>query len=273
MRTHLLRLVLLVLLAISFVLAKASGTVLAVEPSADSVMAQGLQAYQRGSFDQALAAWKQAADLYERAGRTGEQSRALAQAAQASESLGQVSQALQQLELALTLAQQTGNRTQIATMMESLGRTYLAARKPDAAMQYLTQALAMAQADENRRLIAAIHNDLGITHVAQQHDADALTSFVASAQAAQGAGDRPLTVRARINAARMALKMHQPDKARDWLDLGRAGLPATSRLDAGHGRPPAAARSRRAGGSDDRGGADRRYKNALLCRGLPRSLI
>jgi tetratricopeptide (TPR) repeat protein len=26
-------------------------------------------------------------------------------------------------------------------------------------------------------------------------------------------------VRARINAARMALKMHQPDKARDWLDL------------------------------------------------------
>jgi CHAT domain-containing protein len=210
--------VLLVILATGFMLAKTSGTVAAVEPSADSVMAQGLQAYQRGSFDQALAAWKQAADLYEQAGKIGEQSRALAQAAQASESLGQVSQALQQLELALTLAQQTGDRTQIATMMESLGRTYLAARKPDAAMQYLSQALAMAQADENRRLIAAIHNDLGITHVAQQHDADALTSFVASAQAAQGAGDRPLTVRANINAARMAIKLNQPDKARDWLD-------------------------------------------------------
>jgi CHAT domain-containing protein len=181
-------------------------------------MTQGLQAYQRGSFDQALAAWKQAADLYERDGKVGDQSLALAQAAQASESLGQVSQALQQLELALTLAQQTGDRARIAAVMESLGRTYLAALKPDAAEQYLTQALAMAQADEDRRLIAAIHNDLGIAHVAQQHDADALAAFTTSAQEAQAAGDRPLTVRAHINAARMAMKLNQPDNARNWLD-------------------------------------------------------
>ena len=185
MRSHLVRLVLLFILATGFVLAKASGTVAALEPTPDSLMTQGLQAYQRGSFDQALAAWKQAADLYERDGKVGEQSRALAQAAQASESLGQVSQALQQLELALTLAQQTGDRAWIAAVMESLGRTYLAARKPDAAVQYLTQALAMAQADGDRRLIAAIHNDLGIAHVAQQHDADALAAFATSAQEAR----------------------------------------------------------------------------------------
>src|SRR4029077_19362733 len=85
------------------------------------------------------------------------------------------------------------------------------------AMQYLTQALAMAQADEDRRLIAAIHNDLGIAHVAQQHDKDALAAFASSAQEAQAAGDRPLTVRAHINAARVALKLNQPDRARNWL--------------------------------------------------------
>jgi tetratricopeptide (TPR) repeat protein len=218
MRTHLVRLVLLFILATGFVLAKASGTVAAVEPNPDTLMTQGLHAYQRGSFDQALAAWKQAAELYERHGRIEKQSRALAQAAQASESLGQVSQALQQLELALTLAQQTGDRARITAVMESLGRTYLAARKPDASVQYLTQALAMAQADGDPRLIAAIHNDLGIAYVAQQHDADALASFVTSAEGAQAAGDRPLTVRARINAARMALKLNQPDNARNWLD-------------------------------------------------------
>ena len=199
-------------------LAKASGTVAAVEPNPDTLMTQGLQAYQRGAFDQALAAWKQAAQLYEHQGKVREQSQALVQAAQASESLGQVSQALQQLELALTLAQQTGDRAWIAAVMESLGRTYLAARKPDAAMQYLNQALAMAKADGDRRLIAAIHNDLGIAHVAQQHDADALASFITSAQGAQAAGDRPLTVRAQINAARMASKLNQPDDARNWLD-------------------------------------------------------
>ncbi len=218
MRTQLVRIVLLFILATGFVLAKASGTVAAAEPNPDTLMTQGLQAYQRGSFDQALAAWKQAADLYERDGRIEKQSRALAQAAQASESLGQVSQALQQLELALTLAQQTGDRSRITAVMESLGRTYLAARKPDASVQYLTQALAMAQADGDRRLIAAIHNDLGIAHVAQQHDTDALAAFVTSAQEAQVAGDRPLTVRAHINAARMALKLNQPDNARNWLD-------------------------------------------------------
>src|SRR6185436_9197799 len=148
MKSNLVGLVLFFVLATGFVLTTASGTVFAVEPSPDTLMTQGLQAYQRGSFDQALTAWKQAADLYERDDKVGEQSRALVQAAQASQSLGQISQALQQLELALTLAQQTGHRTRIAVVMESLGRTYLVARKPDAAVQYLTQALAMAQADE-----------------------------------------------------------------------------------------------------------------------------
>ena len=210
---------LFVILATGFVLGQTAGTIAAIEPSADSLMQQGLHAYQRGSFYQALAAWKQAADLYERDGKVREQSRALAQAAQASESLGQVSQALQQLELALTLAQQTGDRARIAAVMESLGRTYLAARKPDAAVQYLTQALAMAQTDKDRRLIAAIHNDLGIAHVAQQHNPEALAAFASSAQEAQAVGDRHLSVRAYINAARMALKLNQPDQARNWLDL------------------------------------------------------
>jgi CHAT domain-containing protein len=224
MRTHLVRLALLIILATWFVLATASGTVAAVEPAPDILMEQGLQAYQRGSFDQALAAWKQAADLYERDGRLDKQSRALAQAAQASESLGQISQALQQLELALSLAQRTGDRAHITAVMESLGRTYLAARKPDASVQHLTQALAMAQADGDRRLIAAIHNDLGIAHVAQLHDEDALAAFVTSAQEAQAAGDHPLSVRAHINAARMALKLNQPGNVRDWLDLALDAL-------------------------------------------------
>ena len=70
-------LILLVVLATGFVLAETAGTVSAIEPAPDSLMQQGLQSYQRGSFDQALAAWKQAADLYARDGKIGEQSRAL----------------------------------------------------------------------------------------------------------------------------------------------------------------------------------------------------
>ena len=218
MTSILIRLVLFMVLVAGFVLTKSFQAVFAGESAPDTLMTQGLQAYQRGSFDQALAAWKQAAQLYELQGKVKEQSQAFAQAARASESLGQINQALQQLELALTLAQQTGDRALIAAVMESLGRTYLAARKPDAAVQYLMQALAMAQAEEDRRLIAAIHNDLGIVHVTQQHDADALASFIAGAEGAKAIGDRHLTVRASINAARMGLRLNQPDNARNWLD-------------------------------------------------------
>jgi len=46
---HLIRFVLLVILAIGLMPVRASGTVAAVEPSPDSLMQQGLQAYQRGS--------------------------------------------------------------------------------------------------------------------------------------------------------------------------------------------------------------------------------
>jgi len=214
----------MLIVATSLMLARTSGTVDALEPSPDVLMTQGLQAYQRGAFDLAVTAWKQAAQLYEQSGKVREQSDALVQAAQASESLGQVNQALQQLELALTLTQQTGDRTRIATVLENLGRTYLVARKPEASTQYLSQALTMAEADEDRRLIAAIHNDLGIAHVAQQHDVEALAAFTTSAYEAQAAGDRPLSVRAYINAARMAVKLNQPDIARDWLDQALDGL-------------------------------------------------
>ena len=218
MRMNIGRLVCILIVAVSVLLAKASGTVAAVEPSADTLMTQGLQSYQRGAFDQALAAWKQAAQLYEQTGKVKEQSQALVQAAQASESLGLVTQALQQLELALTLAQQTGDRAWTATVLENLGRTYLAARKPDAAMPHLTQALDMAKADGAPRLIAAIHNDLGLAHISQQRNEDALASFTASAQGALEAGDQPLAIRAQINAARVASKLNQADAARNWLD-------------------------------------------------------
>lgn len=218
MRSHLIKFFYVLIILVSVMLATGSDAIAAQELAPDTLMTQGLQAYQGGSFEQALAAWKQAAQLYEQQGKLKEQSQALAQAAQASESLGHINQALQQLELALTLAQQTGDRARIAAVMESLGRTYLAARKPDAALHYLTQALAIAQADEDRRLIAAIHNDLGIAHAAQQHDADALDAFTTSAKEAQAAGDRSLAVRANINAARVGMKLNQPDNARDWLD-------------------------------------------------------
>ncbi len=224
MRSHPIRLLLVVIVAGHLMLSGASGIGRAGGPSADALIQQGLQAYQRGSFEQALASWRQAAGLYEQAGKIRERSQTLVRMAQASESMGQISQALQQLEVALALAQQSQDQVLIATVLENVGRTYLAARKPDAAMQHLTQAMEMATTEGNPRLLAALHNDLGLVQVMERHDAEALASFSSAAQEAERAGDRPLAVRAQINAARASLKLQQPEPARDWLDRALDGL-------------------------------------------------
>jgi CHAT domain-containing protein/Tfp pilus assembly protein PilF len=216
MTSNLTRLALVVLVAAGLMLTKTAGTIAAVEAASDTLMKQGSQAYQRGAFDKALGAWKQAADGYEQQGKPMEQSRALVAAAQASEAMGQITHALQQLEVALALAQQREDKAWTATVLSSLGHTYLAGRQPDAAMQQLTQALETAPKDATP-VIAGIENNRGLAQVTQKKLPDALASFTSAANNAEAAGDRPLLVRARINAGRTALALNQPE-ARDWLD-------------------------------------------------------
>jgi CHAT domain-containing protein len=187
-------------------------------------MQQGVRAYQRGAFDQAHAAWKEAAQTYGRNGHAKEQCQALIQAAQASEALGHVSQAVQQLELALIVAQRTDDRRLIATVQDSLGHAYLAARNPAAAVEYLNQAADSAAADGGPALNANIQHDMGLAQVSQQHYEDALRSFTSSQQNALAAGDRPLAVHAQINASRAAWKLNQAEQARAWLDHALDGL-------------------------------------------------
>src|SRR5918993_5591472 len=223
MKLPLGRLIILLVAATGLLLTRTAATIAAGDQSPDTLMQQGLQAYQRGAFDQALGAWKQAAQVYEQQRKPVEQSRALVQAAQASEALGQVTQALQQLEVALALAQQNQDPVWTATVLSSLGHTYLAARQPDAAMQHLTLAQETAPANATP-VIATIQNNLGLAQVAQKHLPDALASFTSAADKAAAAGDGPLTVRARINAGRTALAMNEPEAARGWLDQALDGL-------------------------------------------------
>ncbi len=152
-----------------------------------------------------------------------EQSRALVQAAQASEAMGQVTQALQQLEVALALAQESQDNVWTATVLSSLGHTYLAARQPDAAMPHLTQALETAPRNATP-VIAGIHNNLGLAQMALKSLPEALASFTSAANDAAAAGDGPLAVRARINAGRTALPLNQPEAAREWFDKALDGL-------------------------------------------------
>jgi CHAT domain-containing protein/Tfp pilus assembly protein PilF len=216
MQARLLNLVIFLAIAAGLLVTSTAG-ITAAEPNPDSLMKQGLEAYQRGVFDQSLAVSKQAAQMYEQQHKPLEQSRALVLAAQASEAIGQLKQALQQLELAFGLAQQSQDKLWTATILSSLGHAYLTGRQPDAAVSHLKQALETAPQDATS-VIAGIHNNLGLAHVARKNFADALASFTEAANMAAQAADRPLAVRARINAGRTALALDQAQAARDWFD-------------------------------------------------------
>src|SRR5690349_13026974 len=143
MQPKVFNLIILLLVATGLLLTRTTGTI-AAEQNPDTLMKQGLEAYQRGQFDHALTVSKQAAQLYGQQRKPLEQSRALVQAAQASEAIGQLKQALQQLELALALAEQSQDKAWTATILSGLGHAYLAARQPDAAVFHLKQALETA---------------------------------------------------------------------------------------------------------------------------------
>jgi CHAT domain-containing protein len=181
-------------------------------------MSEADAAFHRGQFERALTDWKEAARLYGDAGDPVHQGQALASAAEAALMMGATKQALQSLELALTLAEDRSDLVARILVLGQLGRTYLASRQLDAASQYLNEALVLARHHSNASILAPILNDIGILHALRSEHAEALAFFSESLTAAQSSGLMGLSVRTRINAARSALEINQPERSRDWLD-------------------------------------------------------
>jgi CHAT domain-containing protein len=208
------------LVTLCLILTPFSPLLLAAEtpPSADELMQQALTSFQQGALEEALIAWKEAARLYRELGNTNGEIQALSRAAYVARSLGHMNQALQHQELALQLAQQTGDPSWIALSLSELGKTYLINRQYDAALEFLSQAADMAKTHALRPLSAAALNDLGIVRAAQEQFPEALAAFQESAMLAQQENLPLLLIRARINAARAAMRLKRFDEAVPALD-------------------------------------------------------
>ena len=204
----------------------ATGSAPPAASTPDLLMQQGAAAFQRGAFEQALSAWKEAAQRYEEAGQPKAQSRALVQAAQAAQALGQAKLALQQLDLALALAQQVGQPAWTAQVLDRLGRTYLSTRQFDASAQFLGHARDIARTVGDPALTAAVLNDLGILRALEGHYDEALAAYRESLSLAQAAGQPSLAIRARLNAGRAAFRLGHHDEAQAWLEEAAQGIQA-----------------------------------------------
>ena len=189
-----------------------------VSSPAGSSIREGALAFERGAFSTALSHWKQAAELYKSSGNTPAQVEALVLSSQASLGLGQSKQALQSLELALGLAQKSGDPLVEAPILGHLGRTYLTMRQLPQASEFLRQASALGRKQDSSPLLATTLNDLGILMVLQQQDQNALDTFQESVTHAQSVGLPLLAATARTNAARAWLRLKQATNSRLTLD-------------------------------------------------------
>ena len=188
------------------------------QPSAGDLMQRGRAAAREGAYEEALLAWKAAAELYDQAGETKNHIQALTQSAFAARTLGHINQAFLQEELALHLARQVRDSQWLVITLSELSKTYVTNHQYEVAADYIGQALEIAQAQSFRALSPALQNDLGIVLALQGRPEEALAAFHHCAVSSKQEGLIPLFIRARVNAARMAIQLAQFDTATLALD-------------------------------------------------------
>jgi len=182
-------------------------------------MEQGLNSFRRGEFEKAVLAWTEAARLYAKEEKLNEQSYALTRLSQAYQALGQYREATKQLELALVLAEKSGNRAQMALVLGVLGNSYIATGPVDKASQYLNQGLAIARDLENSALTAAILNNLGNLLTSQKRYPEAVKAYTESISLANVSSNFSLATRALANAAIALMRDGQYEESQRLLDM------------------------------------------------------
>lgn len=214
----------LVLLGGSLELLSGGATIAAAETAPAAVSApegrmdDGLKAYQRGAFDEAVVNWTEAARLYEQAGRRSEQSEALIRLAPAYQAMGHYAKALQSLQTASALVERTGDRVMLARVKSLAGTVYLAAGQPEDAARFLNEGLQLAKEAGNIGLAAAIWNDKGNLLASQKKYEEAVAAYTESLSLAQAAESHALVVRGLINAAMALQQSGRHQEAKDRLD-------------------------------------------------------
>ena len=185
----------------------------AADASSGHYLAQGLQSFQRGDFEQAVVSWSEAARRAEQAQQPKAQSVALTHLAQAYQALGHYRQAVQSLEAVLALAQRAADRPQIATALGGLGNIAIATGPADKAAQLLREALRLAQELGDAGLASRILHNLGNLFMSQQKPQEALGIYRDVAVSATQAGTPAVAASALTHAAMAAVQSGHPQEA------------------------------------------------------------
>ena len=192
--------------------------------AADSLIEQGMAAFQRGALPEAAIRWAEAARACEARRDTPCRISALTHLAHAQSALGQYRQAATSLETALGLARDSGDRRARASIAAALGNVYVALGPPETAQSYLRDGLAAARNLPDPALTAATLNDLGNLLATQKRYQDALAAYRESLELATEPGLSMLRARTRTNAAAAMREEQHGREALKLLDEALAEL-------------------------------------------------
>ncbi len=210
------------LVTLAFSLAWSATPLEAASPQESSE--QGLKAFQRGAFEDAISNWTDAAHSYQQEGKTDKQIAALSQLSEAYIVLGQYRQAVKTLETALELAQKSKETDRIPSLLAQLGNAHIAIGPPETAQEYLTRGLGMARERDDPVLAAVILNNLGNLYTTQKKYAEAIAAYKECVVLAKRAGRRILAARAMANTAAALRWSGEAREARAQLDMARDEL-------------------------------------------------
>jgi CHAT domain-containing protein len=164
-------------------------------------MQEGLHAFQRGDFAQAITHWHEAVSEYARLRQPQAHSRALVHLARAYESLGHYDQAQAHLHVALQLLEGTAEQTQRARILGSLSQLALARGEVTEAERLVREALHLAHDFSDAGLSATLLHVRGNVFMAQQQPQEALAVYRDSAAFAQRIQHAEMAARAFAHAA------------------------------------------------------------------------
>lgn len=200
-------------------------------PAPSQAMTAGYDAFRRGDMAAAAHHWQAAARDYEATKQPQAHSVALTYLAQAYAALGHYDRAASSLDTALLLAEQVGDRIQVARVWAALGDLAVTTGDLAAADQRLNEALTRARMLGDDGLVATILHTRGNLLMSQRKAHEALGVYRDSAVSAQQAGQFGTAARALAHAALAAEQEKQYQTAKALLDEAMAHL---RQLEASH---------------------------------------
>ena len=197
-------------------------------PTAGELNQKGLEASRRGSFNEAIVQWQEAADFMDRQGHRGEAADLHLRLAEAYKALGRYASAAEHLATAQRVSVELGDHSRQTRVLARFGALAVASGQYAEAEDFLVQALRQAKDLAQPELIAMVQNDLGNLYQLQQRNAEALQAYTDSLAASSSLSNRWLGAQTHINQAMALIKLNRYEEAKEQLALAWTDLEAVA---------------------------------------------